>query len=121
MVIGCVVWSKAVKYTNQYETTYTWPSSYKVASFTSLPKNALPLLLLQLIVSAPVTRPDFKVTFDLFYRLTFENGANKKRRRKEMKQEEAHVNQQPEPNVNVRHGEISNVSAAIDDIEKERN
>lgn len=40
---------------------------------------------------------------------------------KESKQEEEHVNQQPEPNVNVRHDEISNVRAAIDDIENERN
>lgn len=39
-----------------YETTYTLPRSYEVALFMSLPSNALPLLLLQLLVLASVTR-----------------------------------------------------------------
>jgi hypothetical protein len=38
-----------------------------------------------------------------------------------IKQDEEQVNQQPEPSVTVRHAEITNVSAAINDTEMERN
>ncbi|XP_052336167.1 uncharacterized protein LOC118358902 isoform X2 [Oncorhynchus keta] len=37
----------------------------------------------------------------------------------ERSQQEEQVDQQPEPSINVRHAEISNVSAAIEDKEKE--
>ena len=75
----------------------------------SLPSNAL--LLLQPLVLTPVTRHGLllKLLFDLFYPLKFN----------EWCQQEEQVDQQPEPSINVRHAEISNVSAAIEDKEKE--